>query len=60
MTSKFKHESDGVKVEMLDKWADVTTIGQLDEALDNLVRLCSSVRPFDYGPANIKGVLSKH
>ena len=39
MTSKFKHESDGVKVEIMDKWADVTTIGQLDEALDNLVRL---------------------
>ena len=60
MTSKFKHESDGVKVELLDKWADITTIGQLDEALDNLVRLWSSVWPFDYGPANIKGVLSKH
>lgn len=60
MTSRFKHESGGVKVEMLDKWADITTIGQLDEALDNLVRLWSSVWPFDYGPSNIKGVLSKH
>ena len=60
MTSKFKHESGGVKVEMMDKWADVTTIGQLDEALDNLIRLWTSVWPFDYGPSNIKGVLSKH
>ena len=60
MTSRFKHESGGVKVEMLDKWADITTIGQLDEALDNLVRLWSSIWPFDYGPSNIKGVLSKH
>ena len=60
MTSRFKHESGGVRVEMLDKWADITTIGQLDEALDNLVRLWSSVWPFDYGPSNIKGVLSKH
>ena len=60
MTSKFKHESGGVKVEIMDKWADVTSIGQLDEALDNLVRLWTSVWPFDYGPSNIKGVLSKH
>ena len=60
MTSKFKHESDGVKVEMLDKWADLTSIGQLEEALDNLVRLWSSIWPFDYGPSNIKGVLTKH
>merc|ERR1712112_358069 len=60
MTSKFKHEADGVKVEMLDKWADLTSIGQLEEALDNLVRLWSSIWPFDYGPANIKGVRTKH
>ena len=47
-------------MELLDIWADITTIGQLDEALDNLVRLWSSIWPFDYGPSNIKGVLSKH
>ena len=35
-------------------------LGQLEEALDNLVRLWSSIWPFDYGPSNIKGVLTKH
>ena len=60
MTSKFKQEADGVKVEMLDKWADMTSIGQLEEALDNLVRLWTNIWPFDYGPSNIKGVLTKH
>ena len=60
MTSKFKHETDGVKVEMLDKWADLTSIGQLEEAIENLVRLWSFIWPFDYGPSNIKGVLTKH
>ena len=33
---------------------------QLEEALDNLVRLWTAVWPGDYGPANLRGVITRH
>ena len=38
-SSKFKQDIDGVQIETNDNWTELTTITQLDEALDNLVRL---------------------
>ena len=58
--SKVKQDTDGVQIEMSDRWAELSSISQLDEAMDNLVRLWLVMWPFDYGPANLKGVLGKH
>ena len=51
--------SDGVEIESRDNWAEMTTISQLNKALDNLCRLWVVMWPFHYGPANIMGVLCK-
>ena len=58
-SSKVKQDLDGVQIETTDSWTELTTITQLEEALDNLTRLWLIMWPFDYGPANLKGVLGK-
>ena len=59
-SSNVKQDLDGVQIETADNWTELTTIAQLDEALDNLVRLWLIMWPFDYGPTNLKGVLGKY
>ena len=39
---------------------EVASIWQLEEALDNLVRVWGTMWPGEFGPANLKGVISKH
>ena len=38
-SSKVKQDFDGVQIETADNWTELTTIAQLDEVLENLVRL---------------------
>ena len=38
-SSNVKTVSGGVEIHSKDNWAEMTSIGQLDEALDNLCRL---------------------
>ena len=59
-SSKVKQDLDGVQIETADNWTELTTIAKLDKVLDNLVTLWLIIWPFNYGPANLKGVLGKY
>ena len=59
-SSKVQHVKDGVEIESRDNWTEMTSISQLEEALDNLCRLWVVMWPSDYGPSNLKGVLGKY
>ena len=37
--SKVQHTKDGVEIESRDIWTEITSLGRIDEALDNLCRL---------------------
>ena len=55
------HQVGGVlELESTDKWLEVATVSQLEEALDNLCRVWTAMWPGEYGPANLRGVISKH
>ncbi len=59
-TSRVQQHRDYIEVESRDNWLDMTSVAQLEEALDNLVRLWGSMWPGDYGPSNLRGVVTKH
>ena len=55
------HQVGGVlELESTDKWLEVATVSQLEEALDNLCRVWTAMWPGEYGPSNLRGVISKH
>ena len=59
-TSRVQQKDGGIEVECKDTWLDVANVSQLEEALDNLVRVWSVMWPGDYGPANLRGIITKH
>ena len=59
-TSKIHQNGDSIELETQDTWLEVASMWQLEEALDNLVRLWTAVWPGDYGPANLRGVVTRH
>ena len=58
--SKVKQMGSYLELESYDSWLEVATISGLEEALDNLCRVWTSMWPGEFGPANIRGVVSKH
>ena len=59
-TSKIHQNGDSIELETKDTWLEKASMWQLEEALDNLVRLWTAVWPGDYGPANLRGVVTRH
>ena len=59
-TSRVQQMGDSIEVESKDTWLDMANISQLEEAMDNLVRIWTVMWPGDYGPANLRGVITKH
>ena len=59
-TSKIHQDGDSIQLETNDTWLEVASMWQLEEAVDNLVRLWTAVWPGDYGPANLRGVITRH
>ena len=59
-TSKIHQDGDSIQLETNDTWLEMASMWQLEEALDNLVRLWTAVWPGDYGPANLRGVITRH
>ena len=59
-TSRVQQRGNYVEVESMDNWLEVANISQLEEAMDNLVRVWTALWPGEYGPANLRGVISKH
>ena len=52
---------DGSKVsQKVQQCADGSTVGQLSDAQDNLVRVWSVFWPWEFGPCNLRGVISKY
>ena len=60
-TSKVQQHSSGyIEVEARDNWLEVASVWQLEEALDNLVRAWTALWPGEYGPANLRGIVTKY
>ena len=59
-TSKIHQDGDSIQLETNDTWLEMASMWQLEEAVDNLVRLWTAVWPGDYGPANLRGVITRH
>ena len=53
-------EDGSTEVHSKDDWLEVTNVGQLLEALENLVRVWSVFWPGEFGPSNLSGVISKY
>ena len=51
---------NSIELETRDTWLDMANIWQIEEAMDNLVRVWMLMWPGDYGPSNIRGVITKH
>ena len=58
--SRLQQYGSYIELESKDNWLEVASISQLEEALDNLNRPWTVVWPGEYGPANLRGVISKH
>ena len=59
-TNHVKQKSGYIEIESKDNWLEVASICQVEESLDNLIRVWTVMWPGEYGPANLRGVLSKH
>ena len=59
-TQKVQQVGNSIELETKDTWLDMANMHQIEEALDNLVRIWMVMWSFDYGPANIRGVITKH
>jgi hypothetical protein len=59
-TSRVQQYGSYIEVEARDNWLEIASISQLEEALDNLVRVWTAMWPGEFGPANLRGVISKH
>ena len=51
---------NSIELETRDTWLDMANIWQIEEAMDNLVRVWMLMWPGDFGPSNIRGVVTKH
>ena len=61
VSQKVQQCADGsTVVQARDDWLEVASVGQLLEALDNLVRVWSVFWPGEFGPCNLRGVVSKY
>ena len=59
-TSRVQQCGEYMELESKDNWTELSTMGQLEEALGNLVRAWGAVWPGDYGPSVLQGVMLKH
>ena len=53
-------EDGSTEVQAKDDWLEVANVGQLLEALENLVRVWGVFWPGEFGPSNLSGVISKY
>ena len=61
VSQKVKQSSDGSTViQARDDWLDMASVAQIMEALDNLVRVWAVYWPGEFGPNNLRGVISKY
>ena len=58
--NRVKQHGNYIEVESRDSWLEMANISQLEEALDNMVRLWVVMWPGEFGPANLRGVITKH
>ena len=53
-------EDGSTMVQAKDDWLEVVGVGQLLEAVENLVRVWGAFWPGEFGPSNLSGVIAKY